>query len=254
MKKIITAVVAANISLFAFSSTSISLLKGEFDGNSAIYDTADQGDKTTLTVESLTKGKMGDVFFFTDFSTASGGKLFEEENKAWHYSEFSPRLSLSYLADKDLSNSVVKDYFIAGQYNYGSNSNFKASLVGLGADLNVPGFDFFQANLYYRHVGLTIPDASNGFALTDYTRDTYQFSPVYGTHFGSTGISFKGWMDLTGYNYSTQNQLLYTLTKIGGKPVEIGFEHLYYYEFKTDTASDSDVITNSLQAMIKLTW
>ena len=246
MKKILSAVLAANLSLFAFSSTSLSVLKGEFDGNSGIYDTADGGDKTTLTFETLTKGKMGDVFFFTDYTYASGGKKFDSNNTSWLYSELSPRLSLSYLSGVDLSNSFVKDYFLAGQYNYGSESDFKASLIGVGTDLKVPGFDYFSANLYYRHVSLTLAD--------EYTRDTYQFSPVYGTHFGNSGISFKGWMDVTEYNYSTQNQLLYDLFKIEGKAVQVGIEHLYYYEFKNDTSSDSDVISNTVQAMAKFTW
>lgn len=248
MKKILAAVLAANISLFAFSSTSLSLLKGEFDGNSAIYDTQDGGDKTTLTFETLTKGKMGDVFFFADYAFASGGQLYNSSNTSWIYAEFMPRLSLSYVSGTDLGNSFVKDYFLAGQYNYGSNSDFKATLVGLGTDLNVPGFDFFQANLYYRNVDLTISG-------TDHERDTYQFSPVYGTHFGNTGISFKGWMDVTGYNYSAQNQLLYDLFKVEGKAVQVGVEHLYYYEFKNDfTDSNPHVRSNTLQAMIKFTW
>ena len=110
------------------------------------------------------------------------------------------------------------------------------------------GFDFFQANLYYRHVDLTIGG-------TDYERDTYQFTPVYGTHFGNTGISFKGFIDLTGYNIGTQNQLLYEVTRIGGKPVHIGIEHLYYKEFKNDfTSSDPGVDTSSVQMMMKFTW
>lgn len=247
MKKILATVLAANLSLFAFSSTSLSLLKGKFDGNSAIYDTADGKDKTTLTFETLTKGKMGDVYFFTDYTYASGGKKFDSGTNGWLYAELAPRLSLSYLTGSDLSSSFVKDYFLAGQYNYGSESNFKASLIGFGTDLNVPGFDYFQANLYYRTVDLTIGG-------TDYERDTYQFTPVYGTHFGDTGLSFKGFVDLTGYNVGTQNQLLYDLFKIEGKPVQVGLEHLYYYEFKTDTSSDSDVISNTLQAMVKFTW
>lgn len=248
MKKILGAVLAANLSLFAFSSTSLSLLKGKFDGNSAVYDTQDGGDKTTLTFETLTKGKMGDVFFFADYAKTSNGQLYNSSNKSWIYAEIAPRLSLSYLTGKDLSNSFVKDYFIATQYNYGDNSDFRASLVGLGMDLNVPGFDYFQANFYYRAVDLTIGG-------NDYERSTYQFSPVYGTHFGSTGISFKGFIDLTGYNIGTQNQLLYELFKIEGKSVQVGVEHLYYKEFKNDTTSSNPhVRTNVLQGMIKFNW
>lgn len=248
MKKILSIVLAANLSLFAFSSTSLSILNGEFDGNSAIYDTQGGGDKTTVTFETLTKGKMGDVFFFADYATTSNGQLFNPTNESWIYAEIAPRLSLGYLTGEDLSNSFVKDYFIAGQYNYGDNSDFRASLIGLGVDLTVPGFDYFQANLYYRNVDLTI-------GATDYDRDTYQLTTVYGTHFGDTGISFKGFVDLTGYNVGTQNQLLYDLFKIEGKPVQVGIEHLYYYEFKNDfTSSNPHIRSNTIQGMIKFSW
>jgi nucleoside-specific outer membrane channel protein Tsx len=248
MKKVAAAVLGLNLSLFAFSSTSLSVLNGTFDGNSAIFDTADGEKKTTLTLETLTKGSVGDVFFFVDFAKANGGQLYNSSNKAWVYGEVAPRLSLSYLTGKKLGNSFVKDYFIATQYNFGGNSDFEAQLYGLGADLVVPGFDFFQANLYYRAVDLTI-------GSKDYSRSTYQITTVYGTHFGDTGISFKGFIDLTGYNIGTQNQLLYEVTKIEGKPVHIGFEHLYYNESKNDfTNDDPHVQSNSLQAMVKFTW
>ncbi|MGE4444866.1 MAG: outer membrane protein OmpK [Candidatus Altimarinota bacterium] len=248
MKKIIATILGINLSVFAFSTSSISLLNGKFDGNSAVYDTQGGGNKTTMTFETLTKGNVGDVFFFADFCKTSDGQLYNSTNKQWIYAEVAPRLSLSYLTNTDLSSSFVKDYFIATQYNYGDNSDFRASLVGLGTDLNVPGFDYFQANLYYRHVDLTI-------GTTDYERDTYQFTPVYGTKFGNSGFSFKGFVDLTGYNLGTQNQLLYDLFKIEGKPVQVGVEHLYYYEFKNDfTSSNPHVHTNVLQAMIKINW
>lgn len=248
MKKILAAVIGLNISLFAFSTTSLSLLKGEFDGNSAIYDTQGGGDKTTLTFETLTKGSVGDVFYFADYAYTSDGQLYNSSNKSWIYSEIAPRLSLSYLTNKELGGSFVKDYFIATQYNFGGNSDFRAGLIGLGVDLKMPGFDFFQANLYYRKVDLTI-------SSKDYERDTYQLTTVYGTHFGDTGISFKGFVDLTGYNIGTQNQLLYEATKIEGKPLHVGFEHLFYKEFKNDfTNSDPHVRSNTLQAMVKFTW
>lgn len=248
MKKILTLLLGLTISAFAFSSTSLSILYGEFDGNSAVYDTDGGGDKTTVTFETLTKGAAGDVFFFADYCYTSDGKLYDKSNKAWLYAELAPRLSLSYLTGKDLSFSFIKDAFIATQFNYGGDSDFRAYLGGVGVDMDVPGFDFFQANLYYRKVDLTIGNQ-------DYDRNTFQLTTVYGTHFGNSGISFKGFVDLTGYNLGTQNQLLYDLVKIDNKPLQIGLEHLYYYEFKNDfTSSNPHVHSNSFQAIIKFTW
>ena len=248
MKKIIAAVVAANISLFAFSSSSVSVLNGKFDGNSAIYDTSDGGNKTTMTFEHLTKEKEGDIFFFMDYTVADDTKLYSSD-KTGVYFEIMPRLSLSNLSGKDLSNSVVKDVFIASQFNAGNGSDYRAELLGLGTDLNVPGFDFFQLNVYAKRVDLTINS-------NDYSRNTFQISPVYGTHFGASGISFKGWIDYTEYSFSTQNQLLYKVAKIGkSSKFEVGVEHLYYHESKNDfTSSNPHVKSNTLQMMAKYSW
>jgi nucleoside-specific outer membrane channel protein Tsx len=247
MKKILGAVIAANLSLFAFSSSSLSVLNGEFDGDSAIYDTNDGGKKTTFTFETLTKEEMGDIFFFVDYTVADKYKLYSTE-KTGLYGELMPRLSLSYLTGEKLSYSIVKDVFIASQLNAGSGSDFRAELIGLGTDLDVPGFDFFQMNVYYKHVDLTI-------SSVDYSRDTYQISPVYGTHFGDTGISFKGWVDISGYSISTQNQLLYDVVKFDkNKKLEVGLEHLYYYETKSDNGTNFHPETSSLQVMAKFSW
>jgi nucleoside-specific outer membrane channel protein Tsx len=247
MKKILGAVIAANLSLFAFSTSSLSLLNGKFDGDSAVYDTSDKGDKTTFTFETFTKDEMGDVFFFVDYVIADKYKLYSTK-KTGLYGELAPRLSLSYLTGNDLSNSVVKDVFIATQLNAGDSSDFRAELVGLGLDLKVPGFDFFSLNGYYRHVDLTV-------GTTDYSRDTYQISPVYGMHFGNTGISFKGWIDVTAYSIQTQNQLLYEVAKFGkSKKFEVGFEHLYYYETKSDNGTKLHPESSVLQVMGKFSW
>lgn len=247
MKKILGAVIAANLSLLAFDTTSLSVLNGKFDGDSAIYDTSDKGNKTTFTFETFTKEEMGDVFFFVDYTIADKYKLYSTK-KTGLYGELAPRLSLSYLTGNDLSNSVVKDVFIATQLNAGDGSDFRAELVGLGTDLNVPGFDFFSLNAYFKHVDLTI-------GTTDYSRDTYQISPVYGTHFGDTGISFKGWVDISGYSISTQNQLLYDVVKFDkNKKLEVGVEHLYYYETKSDNGTKFHPESSSLQVMAKFSW
>jgi len=250
MKKVLSALLCLNVSLFAFSTSSISVLNGDFDGNSAIYDTSDGGGKTTITLEHLTKGEAGDIFFFIDYVIADDTMLYST-NKTAMYGEFMPRLSLSYLTGEDLSYSIVSDVFIAGQLNAGSGADFRAELIGLGLNLTIPGFDFVQLNTYYKHVNLTIPDSTNGFALTDFSRDTYQISPVYGTHFGDTGITFKGWMDLTGYSFSTQNQLLY---EIGESKVQVGVEYLYYYEKKSDNGVNTHPKTSVLQIMAKYNW
>ena len=238
MKKILGAVIAANLSLFAFSSSSLSVLNGKFDGDSAIYDTNDGGNKTTFTFETLTKEEMGDIFFFVDYTVADKYKLYSTE-KTGLYGELMPRLSLSYLTGNKLSYSIVKDVFIASQIHAGNGSDFRAELIGLGTDLDIPGFDFFQMNAYYKHVDLTI-------SSVDYSRDTFQISPVYGTHFGVTGISFRAETYYKNYN---------DLVKFDkNKKLEVGLEHLYYYETKSDNGTNFHPETSVLQVMAKFSW
>lgn len=258
MKKILSALLLANMSLFAFSTSSISLLYGDFDGTSGIFDVKDSdgnpgGGKTTVTFETFSANEVGDVFGFVDYTVATGTQLYGS-SKSGFYGEYHPRLSLSYLTGKDLSLPGFKDFFIASELNAGNGADFQAGLIGLGTNINIPGFDFFSLNAYYKYVNLTLPDSQNGFVSTKFIRNTFQISPAYGLHFGDTGISFKGWMDYTGYSYQTQNQLLYDLTKIGGSTLQVGFEHLYYYEIKSDDGSTTHPESNTLQVMATLKW
>jgi len=247
MKKIIAALIGINMSLFAFSASSLSFLYGKFDGDSAVYDTNDKGYKSTLTFETFAKGEVGTIYYFMDYVQAAGGQLYTPANKAWLYAEVAPRLSLSYLSGQKLGNAFFKEYYLSAQYNFGGNSDFRAELVGLGVDLAMPGFDYFQTDLYYRLVDLTI-------GTTDYQRRTFQLTLVYGTHFGSSGISFRGFTDITGFNVLSQNQLLYDLVKIEGKPVQVGVEYHYYHEFKNDFTSNPDVDSEAIQAMVRFNW
>ncbi len=250
MKKIISSILLANMALFAFSSSSVSVLTGNFDGNSAIYDTEDGGLKSTVTFETFSVNKVGDVFGFIDYTVAEDKMLYSDDTKTTFYGEYMPRLSLSYVTGNDLSVSIFKDFYLAGQVNAGSDADFQAGLIGLGTSLNLPGFDFFTLNAYYKHAKLTIGK--------EYSRDTFQISPSYRLYIGSTGISFAGWMDYTGYSYQTQNQLLYDAYKIDGAgTIKVGFEHLYYYEIKDftgQTINGDRPVSNTLQVMMQYKW
>lgn len=250
MKKIVSSILLANMALFGFSASSISVLTGEFDGNSAVYDTANGGMKSTVTFETFSVNKVGDVFGFVDYTIAQDKMLYSDDTKTTFYGEYMPRLSLSYLTGSDLSLSIFSDFYLAGQLNAGSDADFRAGLIGLGTSLNIPGFDFFTLNAYYKTVKLTIGK--------EYSHDTFQISPSYGLHIGSTGLSFLGWIDYTGYSFQTQNQLLYDAYKIDGAgTVKVGFEHLYYYEIKDFTGKTIDgnrPISNTLQVMMQYKW
>jgi len=250
MKKMLMVTVVLSTVLCAESFSNLQLLYGKFDGDTAVYDVEDGKGKTTLTYEVNAFSKVGDIFAFIDYSMADG-RLFVpgavEGTKTAFYVEIQPRLSLSYLSGKDLSTGYVKDFFIATQLNAGSGADYRAGLIGLGMSLTVPKLDFFALNIYYKH--------ENFVPFDTYSRDTAQLTFAYGTHFGDTGISLTGWLDWTGYNIQTQNQLLYKLADIAeGQKIEVGLEHLYYYEDEDVSNGYTTPETSVLQVMMKYSW
>lgn len=257
MKYFIVLVLFANVSLFAFSSSNIQLLMGNFDGNSAVYDTNDGGLKTTFTYERISANEVGDLFAFVDYTVANDTMLYTQ-NKTAFYGEFSPRLSLSYLTSQDLSFSVFSNFYLATQLNAGSGADFRAGLIGLGTDIKIKGFDYFSLNLYYKHVALVLPDPAKNFIPSNVRRDTVQLSSSYGSSLVTQRFSLNGWLDWSGYSFQTQTQLLYDVYVSETKSkLQVGVEHLYYYELRNDftgSYKSNRPISNVLQGLLKYQW
>ena len=149
------------------------------------------------------------------------------------YSEIDPRLSLSKVSGKNLSFGVVKDVFVATQYNVGHN--YQAWLKGAGVDLDIPGFAVFSINIYDK-----IQNAG--------TQHLTQYTPVYISK-EFYGLHLDGFQDITDEDFSTQNQILYNVGKhFGGEKIFVGFEHLHYRNYRTKEHTDA------LQAMVKYQW
>ena len=210
-------------SLAAFESTNVQLLySNNFKGDAFIYDTKD-GVKTTLTFEHFRTFSYGDLYMFVDLMD---GEKFDS-SKHEVYTEIAPRFSLSKLSKKDLSLSFIRDFYIATQINEGYD--YRAYLGGLGMDLNIPGFNFFSLNIYYKSDNIN-------------KDDTYQITPAYQTR-SLYKLHFEGFLDLTRRDVNTQNQLLYNVNS----NFFIGSEWIYYhYNDGGITAT-----TNVLQAMVK---
>ncbi|HAQ73340.1 MAG TPA: hypothetical protein DCR66_05080, partial [Pseudomonas sp.] len=75
--------------------------------------------------------------------------------------EFSPRLSLGKISGKDLSFGPIKDVLISTTYERGESqadgTPNQVYLLGPAVDLELPGFDRFSLNTYYRK-----PDGTTG--------------------------------------------------------------------------------------------
>jgi nucleoside-specific outer membrane channel protein Tsx len=220
--------------LFAFSTTDIEYLYGDFNGNSG-FDTV--GGKSTITLENFSTYEYGDFFGFADFAIANDRFKYDDKSTDLYF-ELSPRLSLSKTTGKELSFLFVKDIFIAGQYNRQVHKfeDYYAWLYGVGADLSVKGFDVFGLNFYKKN--------------PNFGKETYQLSANYlSQDIFNTAFTIDGFADWTREDFLSQNRLLY---KLDYSPLStniyIGSEW-HYYKVK-----NSDVESNVLQAMMMLKW
>ncbi len=136
-----------------WSDVSISLLTG------SDYKIGDE-ERTVMTVEHASGHSWGDNFFFMDRLSASDGSTET-------YAEIGPRLSLSKLTGSTIGGGPIADVLIATQWemvDVGAQAD--NYLVGIGLDWNIPGFMFFQTNLYMRQNDSTDKENSSQLTIT----------------------------------------------------------------------------------------
>lgn len=192
----------------------------------------DADEQQTVTFEHASGLSFGDTFLFVDFIDYRDSR--GEENSI--YGEFSPRFSASKIADVDASFGPIEDVLIATTYEFGEG-DVESLLYGLGFDLNVPGFDYFQLNFYYRD-----PQNNNSRG--------WQITPVfsYTMPVGESEIVFDGYIDYVfasendGYeeNLHINPQIKYNLGKLLW-----GDEHRLYIGIEYDYWSDKYGIKDS---------
>lgn len=143
------------------------------------YELTKESEQSTITFEYAAKLQYGDVFAFADRTESAGDKQ--------TYFEFAPRLSLSAVTGQPLSYGIVKDVLIATNWEANSGGadyqNFNNYLYGVGVDLAIPYFQYFQANVYR--------------AANDSTDDDWQLTFAYGLPFklSEEEFLFDGFMD-----------------------------------------------------------
>lgn len=97
------------------------------------YEVGDSS-RNVMTFEYATGTTWGDSFMFFD-------RLISDNGHVETYGEFSPRFKISDL------DGFVKSIYFAPSIEMGPSTNY---LYGIGTDLAVPGFAFFQANGFFR--------------------------------------------------------------------------------------------------------
>lgn len=225
-----------SLGAFAFSTTNIQFLYGNFNGNSYLYDTKN-GGKKTFTLEHYSESKVGSIYAFADYAIADDKYRYHNDKKDL-YGEVAPRLSLSYLTNSSLSFLFIQDLYLVGEYNAGTLGNYRAYLYGFGASVKVYGFDNFGLNIY-------VKDQNIG-------KNTIQLTGFYSTQFINSNFSFNGYFDWTELDFTTQNQLLYKIKDlIKQQDIYAGVEIINYHEKPSKANFNSDVNSNTIELMVK---
>ena len=152
----------------------------------ALYGTGFEVDpetQATLTLEHANGWRWGDFFGFFDWINYIDESNFQGDDMSY-YGEISPRFSAGKIFDSDLSFYFIRDWLITTTFEFGDN-DVENYLIGPAIDLTVPGFDFFQLNLYRR------------FNSGDSDVQSYQLTPVWKltVPMGESAFIFDGFID-----------------------------------------------------------
>lgn len=219
MKKLQTSacVLAGAIASTLSASASAEMLWSSFSLsylNGSDYEVGDP-DRQVVTVEHASGHSWGDNFFFLD-------RLESDNGNSENYMELSPRLSLSSLTGSNLSFGLVKDVLLAGTWE--SGEGFDNVLAGVGVSLDLPGFKYFNANLYR--------------ANNEKSSDDTQLTLTWGLPFALSDAEFlyDGFIDWTtsesdkASEMNFTSQLKWNAGKLIGTnaPVYVGVEYAYW--------------------------
>lgn len=203
------------------------------------------GSQQTLTFEHASGWSFGDTFLFVDATRYNGGR------GGSYYGEFSPRFSYGKLSGTGLRTGLVKDFLLTTTLEFGQGP-VESFLAGPAIDLNLPGFDYFQLNVYRR------------FPLCGQDGKTIQITPVWSITPPVAGgrWQFDGYLDWNvdsdrGYasNWHFNPQLKYGVGRAFGmqdRALQIGVEYSYWknkYGIRDSAAFRTD--ESALSAIVK---
>jgi len=184
------------LTLAAVSALSVSAQAEQFWADNSVsvlygsdYEFNKDVDTTTMTLEHVSGHSWGGLFYFVD--RHNGGDFSET------YAEFSPTYNLAKMDGFVSGVNAAFTYEFTSVNTKGTSfdQNLDNFLVGVGADLKVPGLDFASATVFY---------ADNNEAFGNST--DYQLTLVGG--FSSGNLTIDGFMDLT-FGSSIEDDLAY---------------------------------------------
>jgi len=186
--------------------------------------------QSTLTLEHASGWSIGDVFAFVDFN-----KYHKKDSENDYYGELSPRLSFNKIANRDINVGPISDILLASTIEFGEG-DVDSLLLGIGVDLKLPGFNFFNLNFYRRFIN------------SDRDGETIQITPAWSVNF-SKNLSFEGYIDWNinsddtyEQNFHFNPRLKYNLP-VFSDMIAVGFEYSYWknkYGIKNSSAFKTD--------------
>lgn len=212
--------------------------------NQGDYEVANNDDITVVTLEHASGHNWGDLFAFADrLDYKSDSKNIAAKET---YSELSPRLSLSYLTDTKMEFGIISDIFISTAWEHSTydsdvwSNSFDNYLVGVGANLTLPGFAYANINLYQ--------------ANNEQTDNDQQLTFVWGLPFsiGSADFMLDGYIDWSSAedthaaDFHFNPQLRMDIGKYWGVPkkFEAGVEYSFWHnKFGIAGIDDESVIS-----------
>jgi len=181
-----------------------------------------------LTFEVANGWKYGDNFFFTD---VSNGPTYDKAKTIQTYGEWHSRLSYSKITGNTVALGPITDVLLASELDFASPAPFTSStahLMGIGFNLKVPKFIFFNVDLYVRDE----PAVDGvGFQISPYWLLPFKVGPL--------DMTFGGWFDfMTGEDtqemwWQMQPTIMADVGKFWGAPgkVAAGIEYEYFSNF-----------------------
>ena len=206
-----------------WTKNTIALLSGnDFRVNSS--PESDDSERIIVTLEHASGHSWGDIYFFLDRFESS-------DNAGGIYAEVTPRWSIGDAIGWE-NDGFIKDLLLAGTLERsskdtapGRDDTFTNVLVGLGGSLDMPGFNFFNANIFR--------------AKNENQNDDWQLTMTWSID-GAIGNSqwlYDGFIDWSSAaddhraSIAWVSQLKLDLGKYWGKPEKVyaGIEYVYWH-------------------------
>ena len=205
-----------------WSNTEVMYLEG--DGFHLGSKTPDTHAAKTITFQHASGWEYGDNYFYFDLTKEDD----DGASSSDIFGEYYTRLSYGKISGNGMSDGFIKDTLLIGGVNYGTN--FRVNTLGIGFDLNIPGFDWASLSVQAYDVAQGSPGAD---------KTTYQITPAWSMPFeiGKAKFDFTGFVDIiggTGGNtvaqILTQPQLRMDVGNFIGKPntLYVGVEYSYW--------------------------